>query len=254
MAIQFALLISAAYLLGSVPAAYLAAKWSQGIDIRQYGSGNVGASNLLKFTSKKVAIPVIIFDLGKGMLMVWAAQLVGLGFAQQVIVGLAVIVGHNWPAFLRFSGGRGGLTSLGVAVILVPKLGLILASFAFLLSASQHLALGTILAIALLPICSWFSSAPVIRWLFGQPLSTNEQLPVTLGFLAIFLVAVIRRLIAPRTSLTTSVPMGELIVNRLLFDRDIRDREAWIHRTPTEANSAELLLEQQKSKGRLNSK
>ncbi len=250
MAVEFALLILVAYLLGSVPAAYLAAKWSRGIDLRQYGSGNVGASNLLKFTSKKVAIPVIIFDVGKGMVMVWAAQLVGLGTAQQVTVGLAAIVGHNWPVFLRFSGGRGGLTSLGVVLILAPKLGLILVCIAFLLSIFRQMALGTILAIASLPILSWFSSAPVVRWLFGQSLGTNEQLPVTLGFLAIFLVAVLRRLMAPRTSFTATVPTGQLIVNRLLFDRDIRDRKAWINRAPTEVSSAEQPFEQQEKQGK----
>ena len=246
MAIEFALLILVAYLLGSVPAAYLAAKWSRGIDLRQYGSGNVGASNLLKFTSKKVAIPVIIFDVGKGMVMVWAAQLSGLGAAQQVTVGLAAIVGHNWPVFLRFSGGRGGLTTLGVVLILAPKLGLILVCIAFLLSIFRQLALGTILAIASLPILSWFSSVPVIRWLFGQSFGTNQQLPVTLGFLAIFLVAVLRRLIAQRTSVTASVSPGELLVNRLLFDRDIRDREAWIHRLPPEADLSKQQKKQEK--------
>ncbi len=233
-----------------MPAAYLAAKWSRGIDIRQYGSGNVGASNLLKFASKKVAIPVIAFDVGKGMLMVWAAELVGLSIAQQVAVGLATIIGHNWPVFLGFSGGRGGLTTLGIAVMLAPKLGLMLVSIAFLLSLVRQMALGTILVIASLPIFSWFSSAPIVTWLFGQSLGTNERLPVTLGFLAIFLVAVLRRLTAPRTSVTASVPMGQLIVNRLLFDRDIRDREAWIHRAPAEVISAEQSPVQKEKQGK----
>ena len=246
MAVEFALLILTAYLLGSVPAAYLAAKWSRGIDLRQYGSSNVGASNLLKFTSKKVAIPVIIFDAGKGMLMVWTAQLVGLGITQQLIVGLAAIIGHNWPVFLRFKGGRGGLTTLGVVVMLAPKLGLMLLVIAYLLAPFGQLALGTISVIASLPIFSWFSSAPVIRWLFGQPPGTSEQLPVTLGFLAIFLIVAIRRLIIPRTTISASVPTGQLIVNRLLFDRDIRDREAWIHRAPLEVSSAEHPIEQEK--------
>jgi len=249
LAIEFGLLTLGAYLLGSVPAAYLAGRWSRGIDLRQYGSSNVGASNLLKFTSKKVAIPVIIFDVGKGMVMVWAAQLLGLGIAQQVTVGLAAIVGHNWPVFLRFSGGRGGLTTLGVVVILAPKLGLTLVCIGFLFSIFRQLALGTILVIASLPIFSWFSSVPVIRWLFGQSFGTNQQLPVTLGLLAIFLVAVLRRLIAPRTSVTASVSTGQLIVNRLLFDRDIRDRKAWIHRAPPEVSSAEQPPGQQEKQG-----
>ncbi|MDD4876817.1 MAG: glycerol-3-phosphate acyltransferase, partial [Dehalococcoidales bacterium] len=77
MAIIFGLLIIVAYLLGSVPAAYLAAKWSRGIDIREYGDGNVGASNLLRVTSKWIAYTVIIFDLGKSALIIWVAQLLG---------------------------------------------------------------------------------------------------------------------------------------------------------------------------------
>jgi glycerol-3-phosphate acyltransferase PlsY len=223
MAIGFVLLVLAAYLLGSVPAAYVAAKWSRGIDLRQYGSGNVGASNLLTITSKWITIPVIIFDVGKGAVMVWAAQLIGLGIAEQVAVGLSVIIGHNWPVFLRFNGGRGALTTIGVLLILIPWLALILVAFAFLFYPFRHLALGTTLSMAALPLCSWF---------FWQPLGIEEPLPVTLGFLAIFLIMLIRRLTAPRTSLSASVPPGQLVINRLLFDRDIRDREAWIKRKP----------------------
>lgn len=113
-----------AYLLGSVPAAYLVAKWSRGIDIRQFGSGNVGASNVLTSVSRRWSIPVIIFDLVKGLLAIYIAQLIGLGVTQQVAVGLATIIGHNWPVFLCFAGGRGGLTIMGVTLILAPKLAL----------------------------------------------------------------------------------------------------------------------------------
>jgi glycerol-3-phosphate acyltransferase PlsY len=225
MAIGFGLLVLAAYLLGSVPAAYVAAKWSRGIDLRQYGSGNVGASNLLTITSKWITIPVIIFDVGKGAVMVWAtAQLIGpQAVAQQVTVGLAAIIGHNWPVFLRFNGGRGALTTIGVVFALTPWLALILVVVAFLFYPFRHLALGTTLSMAALPLCSWF---------FWQPLGIEEPLPVTLGFLAIFLIVLIRRLTVPRTSLSASVPPGQLVINRLLFDRDIRDREAWIKRKP----------------------
>lgn len=217
--IKFVSLLIGAYLLGSVPAAYLVAKWSRGIDIRQYGSGNVGASNIVRIVSKRWAIPVIIFDVGKGAVMVWAAQLLGLGIAGQVTVGLAVIIGHNWPVFLRFNGGRGALTTIGVLLILTPWLALILVAFAFLFFPFRQLSLGTTVAMAALPLCSWL---------------LNQPLPVTLGFLAIFLIVLIRRLTAPRTSLSASVTPGQLIINRLLFDRDIRDREAWIKRQPFE--------------------
>jgi glycerol-3-phosphate acyltransferase PlsY len=225
MTITFALLLLGSYLLGSVPAAYLAARWRQGIDIRQYGSGNVGAANILKTTSKRLSIVVILFDLGKGMIMVWAAQLVGLGLAQQVAVGLAAIIGHNWPVFLRFSGGRGVLTTLGVAFVLpltngplVPwgvVVGLVATGISLLIT--HHTPLGVGAGVAALPLVSWIAGEPVsMIW----------------GFLAMFLIMVIRRLTAPKTPVTASVPSGKLVLNRLLFDRDIRDGEVWIRRQP----------------------
>jgi len=223
VAVEFGLLTVGAYLLGSVPAAYLAARWSRGIDIRQYGSGNVGATNLLGLTSKWIAIVVIIFDLVKGGVVVWAAQLIGLDIAQQVAVGLAAIIGHNWPVFLRFNGGRGILTTLGVVYILVPWLGLIALIIAYSMAPFRQLALGVLTAVVSLPIFSWF---------LHQPFGIEEPMQVTLGFVAMFLIVVIRRLTAPKTSVTASVPPGQLLLNRLIFDRDIRDRKAWIHRQP----------------------
>lgn len=230
MAIAFILLLVSAYLVGSIPTAYIAGRWRRGIDIRQYGSGNVGASNLLRSSGKWLAIVVIIADLGKGILMVWAAQAAGLTIAQQVAVGLAAIIGHNWPVFLRFSGGRGLLTTLGLAFFLplsngplVPwALIIFLAIAGIFIFIFHNLPIGMVVGVAAMPLVSWLA---------------NEPLALTLGFLAMFLLMVIRRLTAPKSSLTASVPTGELLINRLLFDRDIRDKEAWIYRKP--AKSAE---------------
>jgi glycerol-3-phosphate acyltransferase PlsY len=228
MAIAFILLLVGAYLVGSIPTAYIVGRWRRGIDIRQHGSGNVGASNLLRSSGKWLAIVVIIVDIGKGILMVWAAQAAGLNIAQQVAIGLAAIIGHNWPVFLRFSGGRGVLTTLGVAFFLplangplVPwALIISLALVAIFTFGLHNLPVGTIAGMAALPLAGWL---------------TGEPLAFTLGFLAMFLVMVIRRLTAPKSSLTASVPTGELLINRLLFDRDIRDKEAWIYRQPASA-------------------
>ncbi|MCK4368761.1 MAG: glycerol-3-phosphate acyltransferase [Dehalococcoidales bacterium] len=225
MVTEFVLLLVGAYLLGSVPAAYLAARWSRGVDIRQYGSGNVGASNLLRLGAKWMAILVIIFDLCKGMVAVWAAQLIGLEVYQQVMIGIAAIVGHNWPVFLRFNGGRGLLTTLGVAFILPLINGPLIpwGIVAFLACAGvglliiHNIAVGTGSGIAAMPLASWIA---------------NEPLAMTLGFLAMFLILIIRRLTTPKTPDTASVPTGQLLLNRLLFDRDIRDKEVWIHRQP----------------------
>ena len=232
MAVAFILLLVGAYLVGSIPTAYIVARWRRGIDIRQYGSGNVGASNIVRLSARWLALVVIIVDLGKGMLMVWAAQAAGLALAQQVAVGLAAIIGHNWPVFLRFSGGRGILTTLGVAFSLplvngplVPWAFIIaLALAAALIFGLRNLPLGTVISVAALPLVSWL---------------VNEPLMLNLAYLAVFLLVVIRRLTAPRTPLADSVSTGELIVNRLLLDRDIRDKEAWIYRRPTRPEGKE---------------
>lgn len=221
MVTEFVLLTVGAYLLGSVPAAYLAMKWSRGVDIRKEGTGKVGASNVLSTGSKRLAIPVAIFDIGKGALSVWVARLLGLDPSLQVSVGIMAIVGHNWPIFLRFRGGRGILASLGVITVLSPWLGLIVLAMAYGLAPFRRVALGVFFALTSLPFFGWFLS---------QPLDIGERLPITLGLAAIAMIGLSKRLVAPRTALSQTVPTGELLINRLLFDRDIADRSAWISR------------------------
>ena len=221
MIIEFLLLCIGAYLLGSVPFAFLLAKWFYGIDIRQHGTGKVGAANVLRVVSKWLAVPVAIFDIGKGALMVWAAQLLGMEAAVQVTVGLITIVGHNWSVFLRFRGGRGIFTSLGVITILSPWLGLIILVIPYLFAPIRQVAFGVFLALLSLPFFSWFLS---------QPLNIDERLPVTLGVIVLLLMAFLKRLATPRTELSQSVPLAELLFNRLLFDRDIRDAKVWTQR------------------------
>ena len=240
---EFVLLAIGAYLLGSVPSAYLAVRWSRGIDIRKYGTGKVGASNVLSTTSKRLAIPVTIFDIGKGALTVWIAQLLGLGAAQQVTVGIITIIGHNWPVFLHFRGGRGIFTTLGVITILSPWLGLITLVLVFSLAPLRQVALGVLLALTSLPLFSWFLSQPL-------GMHIDDRTPITLGFVAIALMGLLKRLAAPRTELSKSVHLGELILNRTLFDRDIRDRKAWINRESAELPSIDELLDQQEKRGK----
>ena len=87
------------------------------------------------------------------------------------------------------------------------------------------------------------TALPLVSWGFAKPL------PLTLGFLAMLLIIILRRLTAPRTSVTASVSRGQLLVNRLLLDRDIRNREAWINRVPLEASSTEQPQQEDKRKG-----
>jgi glycerol-3-phosphate acyltransferase PlsY len=221
-----------AYLLGSIPTAYIIARWTRGIDIRQYGSGNVGASNVSAVVSRWWTIPVTIFDLGKGMLVVYLAKLAGLEVYPQILVGMAAIAGHNWPIFLRFSGGRGILTTVGVIFVLAPWLTLAMLLIAFSFVPFHQLPVGTLLALALGPLGTWF---------LAQPFHIDRSISLTMGFLAVFMLAIIRRLAVTRTELSISIPTGELLVNRLLFDRDIKDRNKWTKRSPARGTSAKNL-------------
>ena len=221
MVIQVILLTITAYLVGSIPAAYLVARWRRGVDIRKHGSGNVGAANTLSVVGKRWSIAVTIFDIGKGALMVWFAQLLDFNITSQVAVGIAAIIGHDWPVFLRFQGGRGVFTTLGVITILNPWLGLIALVYPYLFFAPFKLvALGVSTVMVILPITSTLAY---------EPFGIDEPLTVTLAMVVMMLVMAIRRLTAPRSPISSDVSLSELITYRLLFDRDIKDRKAWIN-------------------------
>ena len=110
------LLIAGAYLLGALPSSYYLARLVKGIDIRKYGSGNVGISNFAVHVGKRWAAPLVLFDIyGKGMLPVVIAsdKVLGLGLSVEVAAGFASILGHNWSIWLKLGGGRGMATVPG---------------------------------------------------------------------------------------------------------------------------------------------
>ena len=222
MSVSFLSLVAGAYLLGSVPTAYLVARWRRGIDLRRFGSGNVGLSNVLASGSRGSSVIVMVFDLLKGMAPVYLAQGIHLELYQQVIVGLVAICGHNWTVFLRFSGGRGILTTLGVIFALAPWLALAMLAVALAPLPFRQFAIGTLAALVLTPLSSWFLSD-----FFG----IDRSATLSLGMVGILLLAVIRRLTAPKTEFWKTVPLGEILLWRLVFDRDIRDRRAWLARS-----------------------
>ena len=114
------LLILSAYLLGSVPVAFLAAKMVKGIDIRRYGSGTVSGSMIYEHVQHWLVVPVGVLDITKAALPTWLGLHWGFGGAGAAAAGLAAMVGHNWPIYLKFTGGRGFTPFLGVLLILFP--------------------------------------------------------------------------------------------------------------------------------------
>jgi glycerol-3-phosphate acyltransferase PlsY len=118
------LFILLSYLFGSVPTAYIAGHLTRGVDIRHVGDSNMGAANAYRELGHKTGTVVFFIDVGKGALPVLIAQAVSLSQPSILAAGLAAVIGHNWPVFIGFRGGRGVSTTIGVflAVITTPML------------------------------------------------------------------------------------------------------------------------------------
>ncbi len=152
------LAVLAAYLLGSVPFAMIASKLFGLADPRTYGSGNPGATNVLRSGNKKAAIFTLIGDALKGWVAVFVAQ--QLAFSDTVIglVALAVFFGHLFPIFLKFKGGKGVATAAGVLLALDPLLGLaVLATWLFVAFAFRYSSAAAVVAAGLAPVYSALS-------------------------------------------------------------------------------------------------
>ena len=151
MSLNFVLAVIAAYLLGSLSFAVITSKLMGLADPRSYGSGNPGATNVLRSGNKTAAILTLVFDALKGYVPVlavylWGAPL-GLGVEAAVLVGLAAFVGHLWPIFFKFQGGKGVATAAGVVFGLNPLLGVaVLASFALIVAFSRYVSLASMVA------------------------------------------------------------------------------------------------------------
>lgn len=133
---KFILVIVIGYLLGSIPFGLIISRYKARIDIRNYGSGRTGGTNVLRTLGRKAFLMVATLDIAKGALAVVFAGLLigndyiiignsGLGLISQVLAGLAAVVGHIWPVFVKFKGGRGVATFIGGLIALFPIAGLL---------------------------------------------------------------------------------------------------------------------------------
>ncbi len=186
----------AAYLLGSIPTSLLAARWAGGIDLRTFGSKNLGATNLYRALGLKVAIPVGVFDVLKGTLPVVLARVFHHGrlggSASEywpMVVGLAAVLGHVFSPFVRFRGGKGVATAAGVFTGLVPLAVLVgIGVWVIVVRLTGYVSLGSMLAVA-----AFAAAVP--------PLYPNWRIVTTAGLIILAFVvfthrANIKRLIA----------------------------------------------------------
>ena len=224
-------LVVAAYLVGSVPSSYVIGRWIAGIDIREYGSGNVGASNVSVHVGKKWVVPIALFDVfAKGFLPIYVggSTLLDLGSTVQAIAALAAMCGHNWPIFLKFSGGRGISVGIGSIIAYGMPLFVLWATIPgvlFSLTPWRDSAVSWLLATILLPVWAIWSGygSWVAVYGFGFALITIIRRVTSGGF---------------KDSLLTydDLTPARLIWNRMIYDRDIASRESWVHSRPSQSS------------------
>ena len=160
MIANYLLVIPIAYLLGSIPSGYLAARWLAGIDIREHGSGSTGATNVLRHVGKTPALIVFLVDVFKGSAAVLVAKqlLGGDAHGWLVAAGLLALAGHIWPIWLNGKGGKAVATGLGMLLGLLPAVGLAsLGIFLLVLSFSRIVSLSSVVAALALPALIWIA-------------------------------------------------------------------------------------------------
>jgi glycerol-3-phosphate acyltransferase PlsY len=213
-----ALLIIGGYLLGSIPTAYLTGRWVKGIDLRQYGSGTVSGSMVWEHVARWAIFPAGIFDVIKGALPTWLGLELGIGEVLATTAGMAAVVGHNWPIYLGFTGGRGLSPFMGVLLGLFPwgfPWMLAFLAVGFLLGDSAPWALASLIS---LPLPAYWA---------------NQIVPVSFAASVMLIVTLVKRLEANGRPLPTNdIKRRQVLLRRLIFDRDITSHEEWINRQP----------------------
>ncbi|MCF6466455.1 glycerol-3-phosphate 1-O-acyltransferase PlsY [Clostridium sp. Cult2] len=163
MSLKYLLVAGVSYLIGSFSSAYVLGKLLKKTDIRKFGSGNAGATNALRVFGKKIGILAFILDMFKGILAVYLGGKI-MGYNGELIGGLFAVIGHNWPIFLKFKGGKGIATSFGVLLSLHWPIAII--SFIFFLLVviiTRYVSLGSILSAFLVPILGVVINKPFNR-------------------------------------------------------------------------------------------
>ena len=176
-----------AYIVGSFPSAYIVTRLRKGVDIREVGSRNLGAMNVFYKVGFWDGMAVLLADIGKGALGVWVAEALGVNVAWQMVAGVFVVVGHNFPVFLNFKGGKGGAACIGILMYFMPwgvpvYLGFFLLILLFLRTPTISYSIA-------------FIAFPFIAWLINH---SAEFVIYSLGLVLLPLARYIPRLLEQR--------------------------------------------------------
>lgn len=171
MLVKYVLVGVIAYLLGNFATAYLVSKAAAKIDIRKYGSGNAGSTNVLRVLGAKPAAIAFLGDVLKGTLAVLIGRYIG-GSYGELIAGIFVILGHNWPIVLNFKGGKGIATTIGLMIPIDPVMVLfIVIAGVILISITRYVSLGSIAGVSICPIAMIVTHKPMEYIIFSLILS-----------------------------------------------------------------------------------
>lgn len=152
-------IVVVAYLIGNISTSFIVAKLMADVDIRSVGSGNAGSTNVLRTLGKKAAAITFLGDSLKGVVAVLIARFFGLHENIELFAGISVVIGHNWPVFLKFKGGKGIATTIGVTLAINYIAALICLSIGIaILIRTKYVSLASISAITIFPIFLFFQS------------------------------------------------------------------------------------------------
>ena len=156
------LAIVIAYLLGGIPFGFLLVKLTQGADVRESGSGNIGATNVLRTTGRTTALATLVLDIAKGFVAVWlASELTGDAPQWTSLAALAVMAGHAFPVFLKFQGGKAVATFIGAFAYLTPlPLAAVLLLFVATVAVTRYISTASIVSAATFPFGVWIILHP----------------------------------------------------------------------------------------------
>ena len=156
------LVLVVAYLVGGIPFGYVLVRLTTGKDVRSIGSGNIGATNVLRTTGRGVAVATLLLDIAKGFFAVWlAGRLTADSQLWMSAAALAVMAGHAFPVFLKFQGGKAVASFIGAFLYLTPiPLLAVLAIFVPVVAVTRHISLGSIVAAGSFPLAVWLILHP----------------------------------------------------------------------------------------------
>lgn len=158
-----------AYLVGGIPFGYLLVRWKTGEDVRDKGSGNIGATNVLRTTGRGVAVATLLLDIAKGLFAVWLADKLSDGSPTWMsLAALAVMAGHAFPVFLKFQGGKAVASFIGAFLYLtpIPMIASLLV-FVVVVAATRQISMGSIIAAGSLPLATWLIEHPPFVVIFA---------------------------------------------------------------------------------------